>query len=391
MHAGRRAQSVFELIRGLSAALEKSQVAQLGANAVQGYFGGRAAVLVADESDRLVMPVEIPSGFDPSAANRAFCQGQSIGLATAMLPAHCWRYLPLKAPRRVSGVLALKPEKPRGLSNPRQAQQLDTLARQIAIALERAHYVDVAQQAVVEMESERLRNALLAAISHDVRTPLTALIALAESLQSQLGAAECHQAEIARAIVAQARELNALTANLLDMTRLEGGIAGGPIKLRREWHSVEEMVGAAIRAGRPGLGEIAVKTDVPADLPLVDLDAVLIERVLVNLLENAAKYGASPIVVGARSTPGSLVLTVRDHGLGLPAALAGCGHTLFDRFTRGRAESAKPGTGLGLAICKSIVNAHGGEITAVNARDGGAEFSVRLPRRLPPAAVDTTA
>jgi len=382
----RRAQSLFELTRELSAALEASQVVSLGAAAVQGHFGGRALVLLPEASDALAMPAEPVAGFDASVADWTFRSGQPAGLGTATLTAQPWHYVPLKAPMRVRGVLALAPARPRWLLIPEQAQQLDTLARQIAIALERVHYVEVAQQAVVEIESERLRNALLGAISHDVRTPLTALIGLAESLRTL--PPEAH-AEAARDLVAQARQLNALVNNLLDMARLESGIAGGSVKLRREWQSVEEVVGAAIRAARPALGEQAVRTAVPADLPLVEFDAVLIERVLVNLLENAAKYGAPPIEVGAQATPDALVLTVRDHGPGLPASLKGREQTLFDKFTRGRAESATPGVGLGLAICKAVANAHGGDMSAANAPGGGAEFSLTLPRRTPPAPIDT--
>ncbi|MFH0134425.1 DUF4118 domain-containing protein, partial [Variovorax sp. VaC1] len=377
----RRARSLFELTRELSAALESSQVVTLGGAAVRGHFGGHALVLVTDAADQLVMPIDPPEGFDPQVADWAFRHGQPAGLATATLAAQTWHYVPLQAPMRVRGVLALSPAQPRWLLIPEQAQQLDTLARQIAIALERVHYVEVAQQAVVEMESERLRNALLGAISHDVRTPLTALIALAESLQT-LPPAE--HADAARAIVAQAHELHALVNNLLDMARLESGIAGGAVNLRRDWQSVEEVVGSAIRAARTSLGNVVVQTALDPELPLVEFDAVLIERVLVNLLENATKYGAPPIVVGARAEPGTLVLTVRDHGPGLPAALLGHEQKLFDKFTRGEVESATPGVGLGLAICRAVVSAHGGEITAANARDGGAEFTVTLPRREPP-------
>ncbi|WP_198085397.1 DUF4118 domain-containing protein [Variovorax sp. E3] len=377
----RRARSLFELTRELSAALESSQVVTLGAAAVRGHFGGHALVLVTDAADQLMMPADPPEGFAPQVADWAFRHGQPAGLATATLAAQPWHYVPLQAPMRVRGVLALSPAQPRWLLIPEQAQQLDTLARQIAIALERVHYVEVAQQAVVEMESERLRNALLGAISHDVRTPLTALIALAESLQTL--PPEEH-ADAARAIVAQAHELHALVNNLLDMARLESGIAGGAVNLRRDWQSVEEVVGSAIRAARTSLGNTVVQTALDAELPLVEFDVVLIERVLVNLLENATKYGAPPIVVGARAEPGTLVLTVRDHGPGLPAALLGHEQKLFDKFTRGEAESATPGVGLGLAICKAVVSAHGGEIAAGNARDGGAEFTVTLPRREPP-------
>ncbi len=382
----RRAQSLFELTRDLSAALESDQVAALGAAAVQGHFGGQALVLSTDGADRLVTPAQPPAGLDANVADWAYQHGQPAGLGTATLAAQPWHYVPLRAPMRVRGVLALQPAQPRWLLIPEQAQQLDTLARQIAIALERVHYVEVAQQAVVEMESERLRNALLGAISHDVRTPLTALIGLAESLQTLPpdGRAEA-QADTARAIVAQARALHALVDNLLDMARLESGMAGGAVNLRRDWQSVEEVVGSSIRAARPALGDMPVRTALPADLPLVEFDAVLIERVLVNLLENAAKYGASPIVLGAHATPQTIEISVRDHGRGLPPSMQGNEAMLFDKFTRGQVESATPGVGLGLAICKAIVGAHGGSISAANAPGGGAEFSVSLPRREPPA------
>ncbi|RYF13215.1 MAG: DUF4118 domain-containing protein, partial [Comamonadaceae bacterium] len=250
----RRAQSLFELTRELSAALESTRVVELGAAAVQGHFGGRALVLVTNASDQLVPPAAAPPGFDMSVADWAFRQGRPAGLATATLAAQSWHYIPLQAPMRVRGVLAVAPAQPRWLLIPEQAQQLETLARQIAIALERVHYVEVAQSAVVEMESERLRNALLGAISHDVRTPLTALIALAESLQTLPPAAH---ADAARAIVAQARQLHALVNNLLDMARLESG--GGTVNLRRDWQSVEEVVGSAIRAARPVLGDVPVR------------------------------------------------------------------------------------------------------------------------------------
>ena len=377
----RRAQSLFELTRDLSGALLSTQVAELGEAAVRRNFGGQAVVLVTDAQDQLVIPADPQPGFDASVADWAFRNVQSAGLATSTLAAQSWHYVPLKAPMRVRGVLALKPAQPRWLLIPEQMQQLDTLARQIAIALERVHYVEIAQQAVVEMESERLRNALLAAISHDVRTPLTALIGLAESLQHSQPALASAQAQTAHALTEQARELNALVNNLLDMARLQSGA----VNLRMEWQSVEEVVGTAIRAAQHALGTRAVQTDLPADLPLVEFDAVLIERVLVNLLENAAKYGAPPIVVRAHVTASTLVITVADHGSGLPASVKGREQSLFDKFTRGAAESATPGVGLGLAICKAVVDAHRGQISAGYASGGGAEFTLTLPRRPPPA------
>ena len=168
--------------------------------------------------------------------------------------------------------------------------------------------------------------------------------------------------------------------NLLDMARLQNGT----VNLKKDWQSVQEVIGSSIRAAQHALQGQVVQTNVSADLPLVEFDAVLMERVLVNLLENAAKYGAAPIVVKASVTSDALVLTVRDHGPGLPAQMVGREAELFDKFTRGHVESATPGVGLGLAICKSVVTAHRGQISAANAVGGGAEFKVVLPRHAPP-------
>ncbi|MFM9902677.1 MAG: DUF4118 domain-containing protein [Polaromonas sp.] len=377
----RRAQSLFELTRDLSGALLSSQVSALGEAAVQRNFDGQALVLLTDARDQLVPPLTAPPDFDASVADWAFRNAQAAGLATSTLSAQPWHYVPLKAPMRVRGVLALKPAQPRWLLIPEQLQQLDTLARQIAIALERVHYVDIAQQAVVQMESEKLKSTLLAAISHDVRTPLTALMGLAESLQRSLPAMSAPQADMAQSITQQARQLSALVTNLLDMARLQNG----SVNLRRDWQSAQEVVGSSIRAAQHALGGRAVQTEVPADMPLVEFDAQLMERVLVNLLENAAKYGAAPFVLSAHAMPSALVFTVRDHGPGLPAAWQGREAALFDKFTRGEVESATPGVGLGLAICKAVVSAHGGDITVRNAAGGGAAFSVSIPRRAPPA------
>ncbi|MDZ7938111.1 MAG: DUF4118 domain-containing protein [Rhodoferax sp.] len=383
----RRAQALFELTRDLSAALQTEQVVALGEAAVQRTFGGEAKMLLPDGRDQLVLSSDLPGGLDASIADWAFHNGQRAGVATSTLPSSPWHFVPLQAPMRVRGVLALRPEQARWLLIPEQVQQLDTLARQIAIALERVHYVEVAQGAVVQMESERLRNTLLAAMSHDVRTPLTALIGQAESLASSEPLTP-NQKGAADAISHEARELSALVGNLLEMARLESG----QVELRLEWQSVEEVVGSAIRAARHALGPLAVHTTIASDLPLVEFDAGLIERVLVNLMENAAKYGvntppSTPAVeVSAQAGQDSLELRVRDYGPGLPPASLGKEADLFEKFTRGKNESTTRGVGLGLAICKAIVDAHKGRIAARNADGGGAEFTITLPRRSPPLA-----
>lgn len=386
----RRAQALFELTRDLSAALQTVQVVELGEAAVSRTFGGQAKVYTPNANDQMELGPDLPDGLDASIADWAFHNGQRAGKTTATLPSNPWHYVPLKAPMRIRGVLALRPSQARLLLIPEQVQQLETIARQIAIALERVHYVEVAQSALVQMESERLRNTLLAAMSHDVRTPLTALIGQADTLKQIKSLTEEERATV-HAIGNEARELNALVSNLLDMARLESGT----IHLRKDWQSVEEVVGSAIRSARHALKSLTVQTAVPADLPLVEFDATLMERVLGNLLENAAKYGVSDgvsaeghspaIIVSARSTASTLEIVVRDFGPGLPISSKGHEHTLFDKFTRGQTESAKRGVGLGLAICKAIVEAHRGKIVASNASGGGAEFTISLPRSTPPS------
>ncbi len=381
----RRAYSLFELTRDLSAALQSEQVASLGEAVVQRTFGGEAHVLLMGVNDQLVMTAPLPAQLEASIADWAFHNGQHAGLGTSTLPSNLWHYVPLKAPMRIRGVLALRPAQPGWLLIPEQMQQLETLARQIAIALERVHYVEVAQTAVVQMESERLRNTLLAAMSHDVRTPLTALIGQAETLAASTPLTDSQRLS-AESISHEARELSTLVTNLLEMARLESG----QVELRRDWQSVEEVIGSAIRATRHALGTLVVQTDVPADLPLVEFDAGLIERVLVNLLENAVKYGqpvhaGNPLaVVSARVTPTTLELSVRDFGPGLPFASKGREQELFEKFTRGQSESSTRGVGLGLAICRAIVQAHRGQIRVIQAAGGGAEFALTLPRTPPP-------
>jgi two-component system sensor histidine kinase KdpD len=382
-----RAQALFELTRDLSGALLTSQVVESAETLVRRTFGGDARVLLPDANDQLTFDPQLPASLDTSVADWVFRNGQRAGVATATLPGSQWHFVPLQAPMRIRGVLALHPAKVRWLLIPEQIQQLETLARQIAIALERVHYVDVAQAAVVQMESERLRNTLLAAMSHDIRTPLTALVGQAEVLAASTPLTP-DQFSSAQNIGHEARELSTLVTNILEMARLESG----QVELRKDWQSVEEVVGSAIRASRHALGSLAVQTELPDDLPLVEFDAGLIERVLVNLLENAAKYGVgSPsskpaIVVNADITANSLEVTVRDFGPGLPLNVKGKEDDLFAKFTRGHGESSTRGVGLGLAICKAIIDAHHGKIAAAQVVGGGAAFKFSLPRNPPPAA-----
>jgi two-component system sensor histidine kinase KdpD len=280
---------------------------------------------------------------------------------------------------RVRGVVALTARRPQQLADAERRRLLDTCASLLAIALERVHYVEVAQRTTLQMESERLRNALLAAISHDLRTPLAALAGMAETLPLTGPPLAPPHAAIARSLVAATRRMRALVDNLLDMARLQSG----HVALDLQWQSLEEIVGSALRGLEPLFDGRPLRVQLPADLPLLRVDAALLERVLVNLLENAAKYTPedAAITIGAASAGTFVEVWVADDGPGLPP---GQEERLFDKFERGARESATPGVGLGLAICKAIVEAHGGRISAHNVATGGACVRVELPLGQPP-------
>ncbi len=385
-----RMRGLYEMSRDLSAALLPEQVAEIGARFLASEFGAKATLLAADEHDQLRPVPGGTAAVDEAVAQWAFDRGQAAGFGTDTLAASACLVLPLKAPMRLRGVLAVEPADRRTLG-PDPRRLLDTCASLLAISLERIHYIDVAQKSTVQMESERLRNSLLSAISHDLRTPLAAMVGLADTLvmapAQGAPAHQLHQAEVATAIRESALRMNAMVGNVLDMARLEAGA----VPLRREWQPLEEVVGSALAACAPAMQGRPVQVRLADGLPLLHLDAVLFERVLVNLLENAGKYtpAGSAIEISARSSSSAVTIQVDDHGPGLPP---GREEALFDKFERGSKESALPGVGLGLTICRAIVQAHQGTISATN-RPGpagisgiaGARFTIDLPRGQPPS------
>ncbi len=375
----RRVRSLYAMSRDLGAALLTEQVAEIGARFLQAEFGARSSLLVADLDDRLQ---RLPGGTapaDPAVAQWAFEHDRPTGRGTDTLPAGPCLMLPLKAPMRLRGVLAIEPTNSLPWS-PEERQLLDTCAALLAISLERIHYIEVAQSSTVQMASERLRNSLLSAISHDLRTPLASLVGLAETLQLTQPPPTAQQAQMAQAMRDSALRMNALVNNLLDMARLEGGA----VQLNRQWQPLEEVLGSALAACAERLAAHPLQLTLPDELPLLQLDAVLFERVLVNLLENAAKYTppGTPLVLRAQADDRDVTLCLEDRGPGLPP---GKESAIFEKFVRGHAESATAGVGLGLAICQAIVEAHSGRIRAENAPGGGARFIVTLPRGEPPA------
>jgi two-component system, OmpR family, sensor histidine kinase KdpD len=394
-HRESRSRALYEFARELSGTLQTEQVFETTCAFIERTFRVKAVLLLPDDSGRLQWPPATPGGSstaprlsvqDMGIAQWAFDHAEPAGMGTDTLPGSGFFHLPLVAPMRTRGVLAIQPESRRWILIPEQRRQLDTFATLAAIALERVHYIDVAQNALVHMESERLRNSLLAALSHDLRTPLTSLVGLSESLSLSKPPLTPAQQELARALHEEALRMSALVSNLLDMARIQSG----DVKLNLQWQPFEEVVGSALRGSQSQLAGHEVQTRLAAGLPLVRFDAVLIERVLVNLLENAAKYtpAGSRIVIAAETDEQNLNVSVYDNGPGLPA---GQEQAIFEKFTRGERESATPGVGLGLAICRAIVEAHGGTVRAGDSPEGGAAIVFTLPLGIPPTMPDLDA
>jgi two-component system sensor histidine kinase KdpD len=374
----RRAAAVARVARDLSAAMKTEQIVSICTDTLAPLLAVRVALLLPDADDRLIAVRDTPF-VDMSVAQWAYDHGQAAGLGTQTLNAAAALYLPLKAPMRVRGILAMQPAGAALPGDPDDRRLLDACCSSIALALERIHFVEVAQDTLVKMEGERLRNALLAAVSHDLKTPLTAIRGLAETLEQPDRLDGTEARELARAVRLQAEALQGLVMNLLDLARMQSE----GVKLNKEWHALAEIVGSALTRLTQSPAMRQMPADIPADLPLIELDALLFERVLVNLLDNAMKYTQedSTIELRARVSGDTMYFFVEDNGPGFRAADP---ETLFEAFARGQKESAITGVGLGLALCRSIVAAHGGTIRAENLQPHGARFEIRLPLGSPP-------
>jgi two-component system sensor histidine kinase KdpD len=308
---------------------------------------------------------------------------QPAGLGTDTLPSVSVLFVPLTTVGGSCGVMGIRPREARSRLSPDQIRLVEAAAGQLALAVERIRSAEQARQSQLRYEREQLRSALLSAVSHDFRTPLAA-IAGAGSTLADSGHALSPQSrkELADSIVAETQRLNRLVSNLLDMTRLEAG----SLQLDRDWHPLDDLVGAAVRRLGQLLGDHRLTIDLPRNLPLVHLDELLFHQVLANLLENAARYtpAGTPIRIAAGATDHGLWLEVADAGPGLTP---GDEERIFEKFYRGQRPPARSGTGLGLAICRSIVELHGGRIRAANQPGGGSVFRIELPQ--PPRPVIT--
>src|SRR5262245_27234711 len=322
-------------------------------------------------------PEDILDDADVAAAKWAWQNNRSAGRGSDTLPGAKRLFLPMRTGRGAVGVIGIDSDKPGPLLTPDQRRLLDALIDQSALAIERVHLVEDLERAKRADEANRLRSALLTSISHDLKTPLAAVLGAAGTLRDLSSAlSDGEKADLLTTIVDEAERLNRFISNLLDMTKLESGA----VVPNAAPHDVGEIVGSALRRAGKILVHHNVELELAADLPMLDLDAVLFEQVLFNLLDNAAKYSPNHTTIHIQTwrDRDSVCLQILDEGDGIPPAEL---EHIFDKFYRvEKGDQVRAGTGLGLAISRGFVEAMHGTITAANRIDrSGAVFAIRLP------------
>ena len=316
-------------------------------------------------------------------ATMALMEGRTVSSSSASASGWGSVYVPLLSGKDIHGLLVLAKSTTKdhhiAESDVAFAEAFGSL---LAITLERLHYVDVAQQTQISSATERLRSSILSALSHDLRTPLTVLVGLTDSLLLAKDNVSPEAEVTLRTIQNQARRLSNLGTNLLEMARL----SSGTVQLKREWHLMEDVVCASVEHLTASQNANRLQLDIQPDLPLIEIDPVLIETVLNNLIENAIKYTPTdtPVTLSMHTQDSWLTIEVSDQGKGFDEGML---TSAFDLFERGHKESRIPGFGIGLSICKIIVEAHGGSIRARNKQPVGAVVEVRLPLGTPPTVL----
>jgi two-component system sensor histidine kinase KdpD len=326
---------------------------------------------------------------DLAAANWAWGNDRPAGRGSDTLPGAKRLFLPMRTGRGPIGVIGIDDDKTGPLLTPDQGRLLDALVDQGALAIERVQLVEDMDRVKRTVESDRLRAALLTSISHDLKTPLASVLGAASTMRDlSSGLTDAEKRDLLATVIDESERLNRFIANLLDMTKLESG-AIVPNTARLD---LGEIVGSALRRAAKILVHHRVLLELAADMPMLELDAVLFEQVLFNLLDNAAKYAPADTTISIRSRRDrdTISLQIIDEGAGIPPAEL---ESVFDKFYRAqKGDHVRPGTGLGLAISRGFVEAMHGTITAANRTDrSGAVLTITLPIPAASAALDTAA
>ncbi|MEN9618284.1 MAG: hypothetical protein RL406_521 [Pseudomonadota bacterium] len=376
-----RTHSLYQVARALAGTQAVSDAASITEAFLLAQVGLKAYVIVTDEQvvqNQMVGAAQFH--VETHLASLAVTTQKTVSSSALNTTGWGCVYIPLLSAEHGHGILVLAAHEDTTEVTPEKVAFCEAYASLLAITLERLHFVEVAYAHELSVTSERLRSSILSALSHDLRTPLTVLVGLADSLATHEPPLPEDAVATSVTIQDQARRLSSLVSNLLEMARLNAG----NVQLRLDWHDITDVVSASMEHLGDALNAHPVSVRIPANVSLVQIDATLMERVVTNLLENAAKYSpkGAPIALHVSETAEELRLVVRDEGQGIdPHKL----DTMFDMFERGTKESTIQGFGLGLSICKVIVQAHGGRITASNRVSGGAELCVCLPKGVPPS------
>ncbi|MBT9383525.1 sensor histidine kinase KdpD [Pseudooceanicola sp. CBS1P-1] len=372
-----RTSTLYDFSRKAAAAASFDDVVWAAVSHVAAVLQGEAILLAPDAEGRLAIAGAFPpedriGPRELSAARYAFDHGEAAGQGSGTLPAARWLFLPLSGADRRLGVLGIATPDGRS-ADPAERRLLEALADQVALALERIRLSEDLAQSRVASEAERLRSALLSSVSHDLRTPLVSILGAAEGLELP-GLGPEQRGALTEVIREEGERLDRYIQNLLDMSRL----GHGALKPNRLPVDLRELAGAARHRLRGVLRPFHLEVQIDPRLPPVSGDPILLEQVLVNILDNAAKYSdpGAGITLGARVQGARVALWIEDHGPGLPP---GSQEAVFDMFWRAeQGDGGRTGTGLGLAICRGIVEAHGGSIRAGARADHGRGTRITL-------------
>jgi two-component system sensor histidine kinase KdpD len=382
----RQTAAMHALSRQLASTRGVEKILKVAVKNFAEIFECRVAALLPDAHGRLHAAPEALAAVihqdiikELGVAQEAYDHGKMAGWGTQTSPDSPVLYVPLQAVSATLGVLALRPRDPESehwlLPEQLRLRLLESLAKQVALALEVERLEKTTLAAQVAAETERLRTSLLSSVTHDLQTPLAAIMGSAGSLLEVKGQLTAPAAqEMLSNIYDEAERLSRLVSNLLNMAKLESG----SLKLHQELQPLEEVVGAALNHLEKKLADRQISTSLPEDLPMVPLDGALAEQIFINLLENALKYTppGSAIAIAATPTGQAIEVEVADAGPGFPPEDL---DKIFDMFYRGIKDPEKKGYGLGLSICRAVVEAHGGRIWAENRASGGAAVRFTLP------------
>lgn len=377
--AEKHTASLHTLSRRLASSRGVDKLLEIGVHYVSDVFDSEVLALVAEDSHLITRVgsggMQKLSDKEQGVAQWVYDLGQIAGLGTDTLPFSDAIYLPLLTSQGSIGVLRVRPFHPDHLFTPEQMRLLEACSNQIALAIEVDRLQEQTKKSELQTEADRLRSVLMKSVSHNLRTPLVAVMGAASTLMETGHELDTKKIKkIANNIYFELEQLSRLINNILQISYLEAE----SVTLQKELHSLNEVISLVIKTTSKKLEKKSIHIHLSSNLPKIPFDSTLIQEVFINLIDNAIKFTPpeTPIDISAFVQKNKVVISVEDRGPGIAPDEV---NKLFEKFYRGRMLSTERGLGLGLAICHSIIKAHGGELWAENRSGGGAAFSFTLP------------